>query len=111
MRSTRKRRKSSRTWLTVLLSIFIVCLLMIGGFLVYAYVKDEQQQNSEPSATENNKDKGNLHDSDNNKNDNNVGNNDSNDPENNTAAGPDAESYTDIRIAATGDIMFHDTQL
>ena len=84
---------------------------MIGGFFVYAYVQDDQQQNSEPSASENNNDNGNLNDSDNNQNDNHVGNNDSNDPENNTDAEPDAESYTDIRIAATGDIMFHDTQL
>lgn len=84
---------------------------MIGGFFVYAYVQDDQQQNSEPSASENNNDNGNLNDSDNNQNDNHVGNNDSNDPENNTDAEPDAESYTDIRIAAVGDIMFHDTQL
>jgi len=110
MRSTRKRRKSSRTWLTVLSSIAVTCLLIGGGLFVYAYVQDGQQQNSEPPASENDNDNGNLNDSGD-SGDNHVVNNDNNDPENNTDTEPDAESYTDIRIAAAGDIMFHDTQL
>src|SRR5699024_10682249 len=113
MRSTRKRRKSSRTWLTVLSSIAVTCLLIGGGLFVYAYVQDGQQQNSEPPASENDNDNGNLNDSGDpgDPGDNHVVNNDNNDPENNTDTEPDAESYTDIRIAAAGDIMFHDTQL
>src|SRR5690625_4687375 len=80
---------------------------MIGGFFVYAYVQDDQQKNSEPPATEFD----NINDSNNDQNGNQIENNNNNDLDNYTNAEPDAESYSDIRIAAVGDIMFHDTLL
>lgn len=91
MRSTRKSRKTKR-FPIVLLSIFIVVLLAGAGFFIKEYLENNQNPETANPITRENE----------------TNSNDSKqepDPE------PTEDTYTDIRIAAAGDIMFHDTQL
>src|SRR5690625_3677994 len=93
MRSARKCRKSKRISI-FLLSIFIVVLLVGAGFFVKEYLQNNQEIDvAEPTPEENQAN--------------------TNDPESDSKPETETEpdTFTDIRIAAAGDIMFHSTQL
>lgn len=93
MRSARKGRKSKRTPV-FLLSIIIVVLLVVAGFFIKEYLENNQEIDIvEPTPEENQEN--------------------TNDPESDPEPEPDPEpdTFTNIRIAAAGDIMFHSTQL
>lgn len=92
MRSTRKTKKTKRIPI-VTLSIFIAILLVGAGFFIKDYLDNNQELNEVAPISEENE----------------TNSNDFNqepDPE------PEPEeTFTEIRIAAAGDIMFHSTQL
>lgn len=89
MKSFHSKRKT-RKHLYTMIMIGIV-LLITGGFFYLKYGVDNQSDEDYPKETEEN-----------------------NEPESETEPEPDPEpeeSYTEIRISAAGDIMFHDDQL
>lgn len=91
MRSARKVRQSKRLPI-FFLSIFIVILLVGAGFFIKEYLENNQEIDvAEPTPEENQTN--------------------TNDPESDPEPDPEPDTFTDIRIAAAGDIMFHSTQL
>src|SRR5690625_4151013 len=92
MRSTRKGKKTKRIPI-LSLSILIVILLVGAGFFIKEYLENDQEAGQADSTDEENQ----PNSTDSNSND--------SEPE------PEPDTFTDIRISAAGDIMFHDAQL
>lgn len=92
MRSTRKGKKTKRIPI-LSLSILIVILLVGAGFFIKEYLENDQETGQADSTDEENQ----PNSTDSNSND--------SEPE------PEPDTFTDIRISAAGDIMFHDAQL
>lgn len=93
MRSTRKE-KGQKRFPIFTLSIIIVLLLAVSGFFIKDYLQNDQSADVVDPEPEDNQ-----------------GNTNESEPEPEPESDPEPENFTDIRIAAAGDIMFHDTQL
>src|SRR5690625_1359158 len=93
MRSARRRNRSRKVPIFII-SIFLLVLFIGGVFFIKDYLENNQEPGTtEPAPVENET------------NNNDYDQNSNSDPE------PEQDTFTNIRIAAAGDIMFHSTQL
>src|SRR5690625_4793067 len=88
MRSTRKE-KGQKRFPIFTLSIIIVLLLAVSGFFIKDYLQNDQSADVVDPEPEDNQ-----------------GNTNESEPEPEPESDPEPENFTDIRIAAAGDIMF-----
>lgn len=110
MRRTRKDKNTKRS-LIYILPVLIIGLLMGTGFFINEYAQKSQETNGSKSEPTNQSD--NTADSEVNEPDSSpeADNESKAEPEKESESEDKPDSFTDIRIAASGDIMFHDTQL
>lgn len=95
MRSARRRNRSRKVPIFIM-SIFLIVLFIGGVFFIKDYLENNQEPGTtEPAPVEN----------ETNNNDYNQNSNSDSEPD------PEQDTFTNIRIAAAGDIMFHSTQL
>src|SRR5690625_160210 len=101
MRSARKGKKSNKLFIFTL-SLLIIGLFVVAGYFVKEYIINDQGQNVADSTpvVQSNSSESNENEQE-----------PEAEPEPEPEPEPKPETFTDIRIAAAGDIMFHSPQL